>query len=269
MPKVLQYAFSVSVFFFKEIWHLQTSYLGSQYNKGWEIRVRVRVLGGVELILLWKSDVGNVGEDDDGRASGHRAVCKRIRVLTLTLDDNLRWSRSLQISPGLMHFFRSSCFLSRFERERKKKRAFLGVMYPRSSGLWFVLCPLFLSPFCDGFFLFYFFPLLSSWWFFIFWNFLLDNSVCFDLMANKFWRLLSFIFIYLSFFSFVVLDSWAGIEDSCCSANRHRGFISMRLLPIMCPHTVLVRAQWGKWKEGEEALACYVVLDVWRRQWRF
>lgn len=90
MPKVLQYAFSVSVFSFKEIWHLQTSYLGSQYNKGWEIRVRVRVLGGVELILLWESDVGNVGEDDDGRASGHRAVCKRIRVLTLTLDDNLR-----------------------------------------------------------------------------------------------------------------------------------------------------------------------------------
>jgi hypothetical protein len=43
----------------------------------------------------------------------------------------------------------------------------------------------------------------------------------------------------------------------------------MRLLPILCPHTVLVRAQWGKWKEEEEALACYVVLDVWRRQWRF
>jgi hypothetical protein len=63
-------------------------------NKGWEIRVRVRVrvrvLGGVELILLWESDVGNVGEDDDGRASGHRAVCKRIRVLTQTLDDNPR-----------------------------------------------------------------------------------------------------------------------------------------------------------------------------------
>ncbi len=44
----------------------------------------------MELILLWESDVGNVGEDDDGRASAHRAVCKRIRVLTQTLDDNPR-----------------------------------------------------------------------------------------------------------------------------------------------------------------------------------
>ncbi len=83
-------------------------------NKGWEIRVRVRVLGGVELILLWESDVGNVGEDDEWESVWASSGLQEDS--SIDTDDVGRQSPMKSITADQFLdcciFFRSSCFLS-------------------------------------------------------------------------------------------------------------------------------------------------------------
>jgi len=140
-------------------------------NKGWEIRVRVRVLGVWSWYCYGNLTLGTLGKTTTGERLGIEQFARGFgywRRRWTTIPDEVDHCR---LVPDCCIFLAVRVFCHD-SRERGKKNEHFWASCIRDHqvyGLCFVL--FFFLLFVTGLILTFFFPLLSSWWFFIFLKF--------------------------------------------------------------------------------------------------